>query len=467
MQGVFFEIFCFRCFSVDDSGALSIIRCAAFETLIFQRNVALYILYQLVLSVLFYLVAPPLLCYALITGKHREGLRQRLAWYPALPDTTKRRIWLHAASVGEVQAASVLISALEKKYPEAELLLTTTTIHGRKFAEQQLEGVICLLAPLDVPGIVGRAVRQLRPDVYLCLETELWPVLLQKLARENVPTLLLNGRMSRRTVATYRRFSGLFRQVLLHYRRIAVISEQDKRRFCSLGVPCQKIEITGNLKYDRALPDNSSEITAQYQQLLGLEGQETVFVTGSTHESEEEILWPVFKALAQRVDALWIVVPRDLQRVSSLVAMFQEKGTSVDLMSALRKGMRRTNRIVLVDTFGDLFALYSLGTYVFCGGGLTSDRGHNIMEVALWGRCVFYGPSMDDFRDARDILEAAGAGFTVASGEELEKQIFSFIEDKERYRQACEAARVTAQAQQGAVARQIELVNDVLAEIEI
>ncbi|PIE60203.1 MAG: hypothetical protein CSA32_00070 [Desulfobulbus propionicus] len=426
----------------------------------------MYILYHIILSLLFYLVAPVLFVYAFITGKHREGLRQRLGWYPLCPESTKRRIWLHAASVGEVQAARVLIAALSKQYPEAELLLTTTTIHGRKFAEQQFEGVICLLAPLDVPGIVGRAVRQLRPDVYLCLETELWPVLLQKLARGKVPTLLLNGRMSQRTVATYQRFSWLFRQILIHYQRIAVISEQDEQRFCSVGVPCQKIEVTGNLKYDRVLPDNFLEITAQYQQFLGLKGQETVFVAGSTHESEEEMLCPVFEALLQRGDALWIVAPRDLQRVASLVAMFQEKGMSVDLMSVLRKGRRRTNRIVLVDTFGDLFLLYSLGTYVFCGGSLTGDRGHNIMEPALWGKSVFYGPSMDDFRDARDMLEAAGAGFTVASAAELQKKIFYFIEHQEAYQQACDAARATADAQQGAVARQIELVNDVLAGFE-
>ncbi len=407
-----------------------------------------------------------LLVYAFITGKHREGLRQRLAWYPALPDTTKRRIWLHAASVGEVQAASVLIAALSERYPEAELLLTTTTIHGRKFAEQQLEGVICLLAPLDVPGVVRRAVRQLRPDVYLCLETEFWPVLLQKLAKEKVPALLLNGRMSQRTVATYQRFSWLFRQILIHYRRIAVISEQDEQRFCSLGVPCQKIEVTGNLKYDRIMPQDAAAITSRYQRLLGLEDGETVFIAGSTHESEEEMLCPVFEALVQWSNALWIVAPRDLQRVASLVAMFQEKGMSVDLMSALRKGMRRTKRIVVIDTFGDLFLLYSLGTYVFCGGSLTGDRGHNIMEPALWGRCVFYGPSMDDFRDAHDMLEAAGAGFTVDSAAELQKQIFYFIEHQEAYQQACDAARATAHAQQGVVNRQLELISDVLAELE-
>ncbi len=426
----------------------------------------MYILYQIILSLLFYLIAPVLLVCAFITGKHREGLRQRLAWYPAFPDTTKRRIWLHAASVGEVQAASVLISTLKKKYPDAGLLLTTTTIHGRKFAEQQLEGVTCLLAPFDVPGVVGRAVRQLRPDVYLCLETELWPVLLQKLAREKVPALLFNGRMSQRTVATYQRFSGLFRQVLLHYRRIAVISEQDKRRFCSVGVPPEKIEVTGNLKYDRIVPRDAAAITARYQRLLGLEDGEIVLITGSTHESEEEMLCPVFDALSQKNTPLWIVAPRDLQRVASLKAMFQEKGMPVDLMSALRKGMRRTNRIVVIDTFGDLFSLYSLGTYVFCGGSLTGDRGHNIMEPALWGRCVFYGPSMDDFRDARDMLEAAGAGFTIASAAELQEKILYFIEHQEAYQHACDAARATAQAQQGVVNRQLELISDVLVGLE-
>lgn len=422
----------------------------------------LYTLYPLLLVALFYPLLPLLLAYVLITGNHREGIRQRLALLPGLQPKRGLRIWLHAASVGEVQVAALLIGELRRRLPGVEIVLTTMTIHGRKFAEQQLDDVTCLLAPLDVPGIAGRGAALIDPDIYLCLETELWPSLLHNLRRKDVPMLLLNGRMSRRTVDTYRRYSGMFRPVLANFARLCLISDTDRERFRSVGIDGERLEVTGNIKYDRLPPDEAGEIRQRYRGILGLSEGTRVLVCGSTHTGEEEMLFPVFSAMEKRCDFLWVVAPRHPRRLPDLRKLFAERGIEVNLLSSLLAGEKRRCRVVLVDTFGDLFNLYSVGTYIFCGGSLVDRRGHNIMEPALWGRYVFYGPSMDDFRDGRELLERDGGGCTVRSGEDLLARILRFEEQPRRYAEVCEAAGATARAQQGAVARQIQVVMDVL-----
>ena len=186
----------------------------------------MYALYTLIVGLLFYSLLPLLLLFVLITGRHRDGLAERFCLYPALPkETGKERIWLHAASVGEVQAARALIAELRDLRPRAEFVVTTMTLHGRKVAERQLAPIPCRLAPLDVPGVVGRAVKKFDPDVYVCLETELWPLLLRKAASRGVRVVQLNGRLSAKAAGGYQRWRWFFRRVLAGFTAMAVISE--------------------------------------------------------------------------------------------------------------------------------------------------------------------------------------------------------------------------------------------------
>ncbi|WP_163338331.1 3-deoxy-D-manno-octulosonic acid transferase [Desulfopila sp. IMCC35008] len=424
----------------------------------------LYIVYQLLLILLLYPALVLLLVYVLITGNHREGIRQRFSLYKrVVGKKSGKRVWFHAASVGEVQAASLLIDELRRVDDSIDIILTTMTIHGRIFAESQLDDVTCLLAPLDLPGMVGRAVRLLDPDVYVCLETELWPLLLRKLHKQEIPVLMVNGRMSLRSVQTYHKYSWFFKTVLANFSRLCLISETDRERFLGAGVAAESIEVTGNIKFDRYLPDNVNELQDRYRRLLAVSREEEVFVAGSTHDDEEEQLLTVFRALKKRNNIIWLLAPRHLQRVSSILEMFRRNDCGVDLFSDLQGGKKRQYPIVLIDTFGDLSKMYSIATYVFCGGSLVDKRGHNILEPALWGKPVFYGPSMDDFRDGVELLEKAGCGYTVYNTTDLVEKIEHFRDNQGDYHQVCRQAEKTAGSQQGAAARQAEVVLSFLS----
>jgi len=425
----------------------------------------LYTLYQLLLTLLFYLLLPFALVYVLITGKHREGVHQRLGLYGRLPEkSSKPRIWLHAASVGEVHAADILITELRKAIPEAEYVVTTMTIHGRKLAVEQLSGdVICKLAPLDVPGIVGRVISNIDPDIYVCLETELWPVLLRSLKNRSVPIVLANGRMSDRSVSSYQKHAWLFQQVVENFSVLTMISEADRQRYLSLGIGPREVVVTGNLKYDRKLPADPEAVRAGCRNTLFIGKNTDVFLCGSTHTGEENILLPVYKALKMSGELVWIIAPRHLDRLQQVETMLEEHGVRFDRFSALKNGKQRQHDVVIVDLFGELFELYSIATFVFCGGSLVERNGHNILEPAMWGRTVMYGPSMGDFRDAVEMMDAQGAGLPVTGGRAVFDKISYFRNHREEYQLLCERAGQVARSQQGAAKRQAELVASLLA----
>jgi len=424
----------------------------------------LYVLYRLIIGLIFYSLLPLLLLFVLITGRHRQGLGERFGLYPTFPGEKRgTRIWLHAASVGEVQAARVLIAELRALLPESEFVVTTMTLHGRNVAARQLPPDIpCLLAPLDVPGIVERAVARIDPEAYICLETELWPLLLRAASSRGITIVQLNGRLSARAAAGYRRWRRLFRRVLADFAAMAVISEGDRERYLALGAIAARLQVLGNVKYDLQLPEQPEDVWQELRRVLGIETGTRVLVAGSTHGGEEEALLPLMQRLAAAGGWLVVVAPRHLERLAAVKGLFAQQGMSFDCFSELRGGRTRHHPVVILDSLGELFTVYAIATYVFCGGSLVPRHGHNLMEAAIWDKVVFYGPSMDDFGDAVHILEAAGGGFMVRSSAELTDRILGFEQDPEAYRLACRKAGDAARAQLGAARRQARLVVDCL-----
>ncbi len=425
----------------------------------------MYTIYQLILTLLFYSALPALLVYVWITGKHREGLRQRFGFYRQLPVNSRGpRIWLHAASVGEVQAADVLIAELRRQLPDADFVLTTMTLHGRKVAEEQLPAdVICRLAPLDVPGVVDLAISAISPDIYVCIETELWPVLLRRLRKRSTPQVLVNGRMSERSAVKYYKHAWLFKRVVDNFSALCMITDVDKKRYLSLGVDERTIKVTGNLKYDREVSPAREAIVLHYRRILRVEEDTEVFISGSTHSGEEDILLPVYQALAEHRELVWIIAPRHLHRLGQVEDVLHQHAIGFDLFSSLAKGNPRKHMVVLLDSFGELSDMYSVGTYIFCGGSLVERNGHNILEPALWGKAVLYGPSMGDFQDAVDLLSGVGGGIPVASGKDVYEKITLFRERPDMYQEACKRAGEVARAQQGAAHRQAVVIIAQLA----
>lgn len=417
--------------------------------------------YRLLTRLIFTLSFPVFLFYALLTGRHRVGLGQRLGIYGKenIPKTDGPTIWLHGASVGEIKAAELLLERLSRDFPEVNLVVTTVTEQGLKIARQSLgDQATCLFAPLDLPGAANRAIKTINPDIYLCLETELWPNTLAGLRENGVACFLLNARLSEKSFRRYRWFRGFTRQVLNGFSGIAAISKVDADRLITLGAAPEKVTISGNVKYDLPPILDPENTRREWQLILGLTEDTPVLVAGSTHGGEELLLLEVFAALKQGLPELVLVLaPRHLDRQGPLQAELSGAGANFDLLSQIKRN-GRSNDIVLVDSMGDLATLYSVATFIFCGGSLVERGGHNILEAARWGRPVFYGPSMKDFTDAKELLEAGGGGFQVTDAAELTEKIRRLANNPELYKRAASGAKASASGQNGAVDRQLQLV---------
>lgn len=419
---------------------------------------------------LFYISVPIVLPVVLITGRHRRGLKERLGFYESsLADwvlNTKKRCWIHAASIGEVRAAAVLVDHLKEELAGWDFLITTMTIHGRDFARQHLGSeVACQFAPLDVPYSVNRSLAAFQPNLYVCLETELWPVLIDSLKRRQVPALLINGRMSAGSVSNYRRFKFLFAPVLERFRCIGAIGEADRQRFIEVGADSSLVVVTGNIKDDTRLPDNFESRAAHWAELLNLAPATDVFIAGSTHHPEEELLLPLLNDFISN-GGVALIAPRHLDRLSAIESLISERGLQFERISGLVKGSRRIHPLVVVDTFGDLGELYSVATLVYVGGSLSGSGGHNVMEPAIWERPVLFGPDMADFKEAAITLEKYGGGFRVEDTDGLGVKMNLLLQDRKLLERAGKAAGKAAREQQGAAERQAELIRRSLAETD-
>jgi len=425
----------------------------------------LYWLYRVFGTLFFFLSFPFVSLYILIKPQSRYGIAGRIGNIPVEYRKKKGKsptLWVHASSVGEVQAAYVLITELVSKNKNCNVVLSTMTMHGLNVARKQLPpNVFCFPAPLDVPFIVRRVLTKVKPSLYICLETELWPAMLTELKKSGTTMALLNGRMTERSFNRYSRVHGFMQQVLSGFSKVSVIREEDGNRFRNLGVPAERIQVTGNIKYD--FPEEDLESTRKhYRSILGIQ-KEKVFICGSTRSGEENILAGVFQKLQDipGEDFVWVIAPRHLERLGEVHDLLSRYGMQYNLYTELTNN-KREQRVVLVDCMGELTRLYSAGDFIFCGGSLVEKRGHNIMEAARWGRPVYYGPSMDDYRDAVEILENDGAGFQVAGGTELVEQIVSHLNDDTSYKRACANAARVVSMQRGAAIRQADIVRSLL-----
>lgn len=417
--------------------------------------------------------------YTWLFGHSCAELRQRLgAFNTDFERKHHRCVWFHAASVGEVQAVVAILAAMQDMGIKADIVITTVTKQGLLAAKRQcMDQAYCLFAPIDLPWVVERFIRRLDPSLYVCLETELWPNMLRLAKGHQIKTLLLNGRLSKKSLRKYLWGKPFVRQILACFDAAAVIHSLDLERYLALGFDHHKIDVYGNAKYD--LPLNkiagsapTKEILSDasirestrvhYRAALDLAPDQPLLLAGSTHAGEEAILISVLESLLPKIPNLVLLLaPRHLDRLDQVKTALQRKQIKFQTFSQALHGQRNTQVIVL-DRMGELAKLYAVATYVFCGGSLTPQGGHNIMEPAIWGKSPFYGPNMQDFRDARELLEEANAGFTVHDGQELSAKIWYLHRHQEEFQQAANRALAVSSQQQGSAHKQAMLVSRLL-----
>lgn len=371
-------------------------------------------------------------------------------------------IWFHAVSVGEVQAALGLVSALRTALPAVPLLFTSATPTGRERARQACgEMAIVRYAPYDLPGMLRRLLRTARPRLLIVLETELWPNLLHECALARIPVLLVNGRISSRTLSSYSRWRGLLTRRALDNLRVAAQSAADAGRFAALGVPTSTIRVTGNLKFDRQIVAAVVQRGRQWRERLA--GGRPVWVAGSTHEGEERAVLDAHRdALQSASGALLILAPRHPQRFDEVERLL--RATPLRYQRRSRVDDASPIDVLLLDTVGDLTDFYAAADVAFVGGSLVPVGGHNLLEPAALGLPVVSGPYNHAAPDVAAALQAAEGLVVVADAAALGREISRLLGDAlERQRRGA-AARAVVEANRGALAAAERWALDLLEE---
>ena len=401
-----------------------------------------------------------------LTGKYRQSMGPKFGIVrPSIFAEMKGspRIWIHAVSVGEVTAAEPIVASLRTHFPEACIVLSTSTETGQDIARRIVTGATSFIYyPLDIPFVVRKVITKVRPDIFILTETELWPNFIRVCKERGAKVIMVNGRISEHSYKRYAVTRFFWKGIVNLIDEIGVISEIDGERLKAIGMEPSRVHVMGNAKYDSFAAKASSPVREEMERRMNLTKVDKVFVAGSTHDSEEKIVLYVYRRLLESYpDLKLIIVPRHPERGHAVLSLVKEAGfRDCMTMTEINGGRHRTSeRIIVIDVIGELFKVYSLASVVFCGGSLVPKGGQNILEPAAWGKVIFYGPSMDDFRDEKELLEKSGAGITVKGGEELLDGILKLMSDPDALARKGEEGRKIVVANMGAADRYAEMVR--------
>lgn len=417
-------------------------------------------------TALLYLAVPAILLRLWWRGRKNPEYRlrwaERFGYAPPIPGGC---LWVHAVSLGETRAALPLIRALRERYPKRPLLVTTGTPTGSLQVRQSLGDSVqhCYL-PYDLPGAIARFLYRTRPQLGVIMETELWPNLYQACAIGGIPLVIANARLSARSARGYARVPGLTRGTLDAVTLIAAQTVTDAGRFRELGMPVERIKVTGNIKYDLSLP---SGLRNQGQRLRNeLFRRRPVWIAASTHPGENERILDAFARLREHwPDLLLILVPRHPERFDAVAELCREHGYRLVRRSSGRACPADT-AVYLGDSMGELLLLYAMADVAFVGGSLVPVGGHNVLEPALLGVPVIFGPYVFHFEEATRHLLAADAAWQVDDAATLADLVGQLLADDKRRQRAGSCGRRAVLANRGALARLFEAIETLLQPSE-
>ncbi|MGC9292926.1 MAG: 3-deoxy-D-manno-octulosonic acid transferase [Acidobacteriaceae bacterium] len=419
--------------------------------------------YSLALFVVLIVTAPYWLLRMVVQGKYRAGLAERLGRVPRrVTDALRGRstVWVHAVSVGELIAVSGVVQSLQQAHPELVVVVSTTTRTGQRLARERFGAERAFYFPLDFAWMVRRYLRALRPRVLALAETELWPRLLVEAHHAAVPIVVVNGRISDRSLPRYRRLRWLWRPFWQRLTRVLAQSDEDAQRFAAIGVPVRAIAVTGNLKYDvRTAQD--IEVTRRLRKALPARAK--VLVAGSTVEGEEPLLLRAFAREQKKVPGLVLVLaPRHPERFATVAALLAQQKLPWVRRSAWMKAPRplAQGSVFLLDSIGELASLYSLATVAFVGGSLVPAGGHNPLEPAQFGVPIVMGTHTENFRGVMGALMVENA-ISIATPENLQETLHEMLTSPHAEAMGQRAYNVFEQ-QAGAAERTLAVLEELL-----
>ncbi len=428
----------------------------------------MYTLYSLLSLVVLAVASPYFIYQAIRYQKYVGSLRQRLGLLPITFNIDhEESIWIHAVSVGEALTARALAADLKARYPRLRLFVSTTTMAGQQVARRSLPDADAVFYfPFDWAFIVKRTLNLVRPRLFVMMETEIWPNLLRLCRKRGVRTVVINGRISSRSYPRYRLVRPFFRRVLADVDRFCMQSDESARRLIDLGGDPARVTVTGSLKFDSLdVPAASSHARPRERVLrfFRLAPNRTVVVAGSTMKGEETALLHAFSRIKSTLpSALLVLAPRAPERFGEAERIARDAGFVTMRRSALPIDAEPRADVVILDSIGELAQLYQLATAVFVGGSLADHGGHNILEPAIFGKPIVFGPHMQNFKEIADAFLAHDAAIQVHSDRELDDVLLTLVSDPVRRASLGAAARALVEANRGAKTKTLDVITALL-----
>ena len=428
----------------------------------------MYLAYSVLTFLLFVVASPYFVYQAVRNNKYVGSLGQRLGYLPVSFNVDgDESIWIHAVSVGEALTARALCADLKSRYPKLRLFLSTTTLTGQEVARRRVQYVDDVFYfPFDWTFIVRRTLAVVKPRVFIMMETEIWPNLLHACRKQGVKTIVINGRISSRSYPRYRLVRPFFRRVLAEIDRFCMQSEESARRLVDLGADPERVTVTGSLKFDSL---ETPTVTAHGRprdrvlRFLLVPAHRPVLVAGSTMRGEEAAVLRAFARIRTVLpSALLIVAPRQPDRFGEVEGLSRDAGWLTVRRSELPIDAEPRADVIVLDSIGELSQVYQVATAVFVGGSLINQGGHNVLEPAIFGKPIVFGPHMQNFAEIADAFVTNGAAMQVQSERELDEALLLLMTDSVRQARLGAAARALVEANRGAKNKTLSVIGDLL-----
>lgn len=417
-------------------------------------------LLNLVYLVLLVVFSPWLAYSAIRKGKYREGWGAKLFGRVPRREEEGPCVWLHAVSVGEVNAIAPLLTRLEQQHPQWVYVISTTTKTGFDLAWKKYAPRTVFYCPLDFSWSVRRAMRRIRPDLLVLVELELWPNLIATAKRRGAKVAVISGRLSDHSARGYRRIRPLVARLLGHMDLVAVQNQEYANRFLELGARAETVHVTGSVKFDGAQTDRDNAKTRQLAALAGISAADVVFLAGSTQETEEALALDAYRELAGEYPSLRLILtPRHPERFDEVAALLSQSGVEWQRRSELDAGAASSDvRVLLVDAVGELGAWWGTAQIAFVGGSMGDRGGQNMIEPAAYGAAVSFGPNTSNFRDIVAMMLERDAAIVVHDGKQLTAFVRRCLDEPELASRLGQRARQLVLEQAGAADRTCEMI---------
>lgn len=422
-----------------------------------------YFLYDILLHISIAALLPYFLVKMFTARKYREGVSERFGFIG------KKKLaglggagvlWVHAVSVGETKAVVPLLRSFKQRNPGVRIVLSTVTTTGNRTAAKDAAGLVDALIyfPLDLSWVIKKVVSLIRPSVFIVVEKEIWPNLYRTLKAGGVPIVVVNGTISERSFKRFLRFRSLAGDIFGSVSFFCARTGEDGQRAVRLGVPQKRVKTFGNIKFDLNPAEIGPGFASSVRGLFGIKKEDMVFLAGSTHAGEEEIVLNAYKKLSGEFNLKLMIAPRHPERFGEVEQLLKKSGLSYS-----KRTSPAPSQVILLDTLGELMSFYSLCDIALVGGSLVEGiGGHNLLEPAFYSKPVLYGKHLTAYLGMAELLEAKNGGIRVGGERDLEEALRKLLSDAKERERAGKSARGVVEANRGAAAKTVEVIEGLI-----